>query len=117
MVLFLLLALQNIDRATTKFDNFLSEAAWFTTCQNLEDEKRFDKKGSYYFPTEFNVLTPGLSVLYLEVSNKYLVSYEGGVKSFDEAVPIDKFLVSVGYNNLQLEMGHQNVFNPDAKHK
>lgn len=118
LILFLLLVLQNIDRATTKLDASLSEAAaWFVTCQNLEDEKRFGKKGSYHFPTEYNVLTPGLSILHLEASNKYLVSYEGGVKSFDDAVAMDKFLVSVGYNNLQLEMGHQNIFNPRAKRK
>lgn len=116
--LFLLRVIQNIDRATSKLDAALYQAAgWFVTCQNLEDEKKYGKRGTYHLLTEFNVLTPGLSVLHLEAVNKYIVSYTDGVRSFDTAEAMDKFLVSLGYNHLQLEMGHHNVYAAEVKRK
>lgn len=118
MLLFLLLVIQNIDRATAKLDAALQQAAaWYVTCQNLEDEKKFGKKGSYHFLNDFNVLTPGLNVLHLEGIDKYIVSYPDGVKSFDNAQAMDQFMVSCGYNDLQLETGYQNVFAPALKRK
>lgn len=116
MQLFLLVVTQNIDRATTKLDFALKQAAaWYAACLNLEDEKKYGKKSSYQFLTEFNLLTPGLRVLHLEGINKYVVSYPEGVNSFDSLEAMDKFLVSLGYNDLQLESGHQNVYAPTAK--
>ncbi|MEO6915242.1 MAG: hypothetical protein ABI151_05865 [Chitinophagaceae bacterium] len=45
LLLFLLLVTQNIDRATTKLDGTLSQAAaWFVACQNIEDEKSMVKE-------------------------------------------------------------------------
>jgi hypothetical protein len=118
VLLLLLLVIQNIDRATSKLDAALGQAAaWYVTCQNLEDEKKYGKRGTYHFLTEFNVLTPGLCVLHLEGIDKYIVSYADGVKSFDDAEAMDKFMVSLGYNNLQLETGYQNVYAPDTKRK
>src|SRR3989442_7489387 len=116
MQLFLLVVTQNIDRATTKLDVALKQAgAWHATCLNLEDEKKYGKKSSYHFLTEFNLLTPGLKILHLQGVNKYVVSYTDGVKSFDSPPVMDQFLVSLGYNDLQLESGHQNVYAPKAK--
>lgn len=114
--LFLLVITQNIDRASTKLDAALKQAAaWQATCLNLEDEKKYGKKSRYHFLTEFNLLTPGLRILHLEGFNKYVVSYTDGIKSFDSLEAMDKFMVSLGYNDLQLESRHQNVYAPKAK--
>jgi hypothetical protein len=113
MQLFLLVVSQNIDRAASKLDVVLKQAAaWHATCLNLEDEKKYGKKSSYHFLEEFNLLTPGLKLLYLEGINKYVVSYPDGVRSFDGPEAMDRFLVSLGYNDLQLQTGHQNVYAP-----
>jgi len=113
IIIILLLIIQNIDRATTKLEASLQQAAaWYATCQNLEDEKKYGKRGTYHFLAEFNVLTPGLSVIHLEGIDKYIVSHPGGVKSFDKPQAMDEFMVSLGYNHLQLEMGHYNVYAP-----
>ena len=118
VLLILILVIQNIDRATVKLDAALKQAAaWYVTCQNLEDEKKHGKRGSYHFLTNFNVLTPGLNVLHLEGIDKYILSYADGVKSFDNLEAMDKFMVSLGYNSLQLETGYQNVYAPDVKGK
>ncbi|MEO6915817.1 MAG: hypothetical protein ABI151_09355 [Chitinophagaceae bacterium] len=111
IIIILLCIAQNIDRATTKLEASLQQAAaWYVSCQNLEDEKTYGKKGTYHFLTEFNVLTPGLAVIHLEGIDKYIVSHPGGVKSFDKAQAMDEFMVSLGYNDLQLEMGHYNMY-------
>ena len=118
VLLVLLLVIQNIDRATVKPDASLQQAAaWYVTCQNLEDEKKYGKRGSYHFLTDFNMLTPGLNVLHLEGIDKYIVSYSDGVKSFDNQVAMDKFMVSLGYDDPQLENGYLNVYAPDVKRK
>lgn len=114
MRLFLLLVFQNLDRATSKLDTTLKQAAgWYISSLNVTDEKQFGKRGSYTFLEDFNVLTPGLCILELPWITKLIVSYEAGIKSFDDAIAMDQFLSkTLGYNNLQLETGNQNVYDP-----
>jgi hypothetical protein len=114
--LFLLVVTQNIDRAITKLDTALQQAAsWHATCLDVEDQKKYGKKSSYHFLTDLNLITPGLKILHLPGVDKYILSYPQGVKSFDSLKAMDKFMTSLGYNDLQLEGGHQNVYAPGAK--
>ncbi len=117
MQVFLLIVSQNIDRATSKLDTALKQAAaWHTTCLNLEDQKKYGKQSSFYFLTDFNLLTPGLKIMHLAGIDKYVLSYPDGIKSFDNARAMDEFMTeTLGYNEVQLETGHHNVFVPGTK--
>ena len=118
MQLFLLIVKQNIDRAIAKLDQALEQAAaWHVTCLNAVDQKKYGGQSRFNFLADYNVLTPGLKVLELPEIKKYVLSYPEGIKPFGNREAMDKFMVSLGYNDLQLETGFQNVFAPDVKRK
>ena len=76
--LFLLFVFQNLDRATTKFDMTLKQAAsWYVSGLNMTDEKQCGKPGNYMFLEDYNLLTPGLCILELPCVGRLIVSYEG----------------------------------------
>ncbi|MCK9402305.1 MAG: hypothetical protein M0Q26_02800 [Chitinophagaceae bacterium] len=117
MQLYLLLVYQNLDRATVKMDKALKEAViWYCSALNMEDEKKYGKQSKFKLLQNYNLLTPGLQIVHLEGIDRYLLSYDSGVKSFDSPLAMDRFLsVDLKYTDLQLEEGNHNVFNPSLK--
>jgi len=109
--LFVLMIDQNIDRATVKLPSALKEAMrWYTSVLSKEDLLKYGKPGQVGLFSDLNVLTPGLQVVHLEKLNKYILSYPGGLKTFDDSGSMDIFSHStLGYNHLQLEDGYFNA--------
>ena len=110
---FLLLVDQHMGRVSSPLLAALKNAAaYYTTVLNMTDENRYGKESSLQFLMDYNLLTPGLQVLHLSKINQYLVSYNGGVRSFDNPQAMDQFLNrELKYNDFQLETGNHNVFN------
>jgi len=107
---FILMIDQNIDRATVKLPVGLKEAMrWYTSVLNKEDTVKYGKPSQVGLFTDLNLLTPGLQVIHLEKLHKYILSYPGGVKTFDDSRSMDTFSHStLGYAQLQLEDGYFN---------
>ncbi len=113
---YLLLVSQNIDRATTKLTWALREAAeWYVACLSKTDVNTFNKKSQWSLFSDFNLFTPGVQVVHLKITDKYLLSYEDGVKTFDDMKTMDQFLrQSLGFTDVQLEVGNHNVIDRSA---
>lgn len=117
MQLYLLFVYQNLERATVKIDKALKEAvSWYCTALNGVDEKKYGKQSKFKLLQNYNLLTPGLQILYIEGLDKYLLSNDYGVKSFDTPQAMDQFLSNdLKYADIQLAGGNYNVFNPYLK--
>jgi hypothetical protein len=116
---YLLLVAQNIDRATTKLTRALQEAAeWYVDCLSKTDVKMYNKNSQWSFFSDFNLFTPGVQVVHLKITDKYLLSFEDGVKTFDDMKTMDQFLrQSLGFTDVHLEAGSHNVIDRSATHK
>ena len=116
---YLLLVAQNIDRATTKLALALQAAAeWYVACLSKTDVKTYGKNSQWSFFSDFNLLTPGVQVVHLKIVDKYLLSYEDGVKTFNDMKTMEAFMSqSLGHTNIQLEVGNHNVIDRSDTHK
>ena len=105
---FILMADQNIDRATTKLPVALQEAMrWYSSVLTKEDTIKYGKPSQVALFGDFNLLTPGLQIVHLQKLNKYIVSYPDGIKTFDDSLSMDVFNHStLGYPHFQLEDGY-----------
>jgi hypothetical protein len=112
--LFLILVTQDIDRAGGKLDAALKQAAsWHASALNAEDEKNYGKRSAMNLLPDYNALTPAMKVIQLPAVNKYILCEPKGVSSFDTPEAMDQFMTdTLGYNDLQLESGNQNVYDP-----
>ena len=108
--LFALVVDQNIDRATTKLPVALKQAVqWYTTVLNKEDTIKYGKPSQVGLFSDLNLLTPGLQIVHLEKSGKFIVSYPDGIKTFDDSRSMDDSTHStLGYAHFQLEDGYFN---------
>ncbi len=108
--LFIIMVDQNLDRATVKLPLALKEAAiWYTSALNKSDTKTYGKPSQVSLLSDLNLLTPGLQIVHLLKLDKFMLSYPGGVKTFDDSASMDVFTnKTLGYSHLQLEDGHFN---------
>lgn len=92
-----------------KFQALLHEAAVFYA-RYLGLEQSSKGKSGYAFFEDYNVLTPGMQIFHLQKQNKYILSFQHGIKSFDNDDALFDFLEKqLQYKDVQLVEGKINV--------
>jgi hypothetical protein len=108
-ILMLLIETRSRDISAKLEDAMYRSISWYASVLNHTDEKRTGKRSSYRFLADFNESTPGLQLANLGEFAKPIVSYPGGVKSFDNSTERDKFLSEVlCYTDEQMYQGFVN---------
>jgi hypothetical protein len=113
--LFVLIIRDIIDRTTTtKLNQFLQEAAhYYVSCLSAQDQKKYEKKSSWAYLSQYNDFMPEVTLLELSAASSFVLFYPAGISTFKSIEDASEYLIKeLHYNEGLMEEACVNVLAP-----